>query len=137
MRIKVGKDVKSESVLKRLILDLDGTITVGSERDYRKAKPRKGIIEKINVYKRAGFTIVIHTARNMNSLEGSIGKINVVTLPLIIDWLECHKIPFDEIIVGKPWCGTEGFYVDDRSVRPSEFLEMSYSEILNLIETSQ
>ena len=126
-----------ETILKRLILDLDGTITDGGEKDYRKVKPRDGIVERIIEYHRSGFTIVIHTARNMNSLNSSIGRINVITLPLIMEWLQEHQIPFDEIIVGKPWCGTDGFYVDDRAVRPSEFLNMSYAEIQNLLENEQ
>ena len=54
-----------------------------------------------------------------------------------MEWLQEHQIPFDEIIVGKPWCGTDGFYVDDRAVRPSEFLNMSYAEIQNLLENEQ
>jgi capsule biosynthesis phosphatase len=33
------------------------------------------------------------------------------------------------VFVGKPWCGHEGFYVDDKTVRPDEFATMSYSEI--------
>ena len=56
------------------------------------------------------------------NVQGQIGKINANTLPLILDWLAQHEIPYDEIHVGKPWCGTEGFYVDDKAVRPSEFL---------------
>ena len=51
----------------------------------------------------------------------------------VIDWLRRHDVPFDEIHVGKPWCGTEGFYVDDRAVRPSEFLSLSRGQIAALI----
>ena len=49
------------------------------------------------------------------------------------DWLARHQIPYDEIHVGKPWCGTEGFYVDDKAVRPSEFLALSHDEIHALL----
>lgn len=72
------------------------------------------------------------TARNMRTYEGNIGKINIHTLPIIIDWLNKHNVPFDEIIVGKPWCGNEGFYVDDRAVRPDEFSRMSMDELNTL-----
>ena len=53
----------------------------------------------------------------------------------IIPLLGCsrHDIPFDEIHVGKPWCGTEGFYIDDRAIRPSEFVALSLGEIQTLI----
>lgn len=70
----------------------------------------------------------------MRTYENNIGKINIYTLPNIIQWLNKNEIPFDEVIVGKPWCGFEGFYVDDKTIRPSEFVEKSYEEILTLLE---
>jgi len=45
-----------------------------------------------------------------------------------------HDIPYDEIHVGKPWCGNDGFYVDDKAVRPSELKSMSYDEIRALLD---
>jgi capsule biosynthesis phosphatase len=42
-------------------------------------------------------------------------------------------VPFDEVIVGKPWCGFDGFYVDDRSIRPKEFKDLSYEEVKKLL----
>lgn len=47
-----------------------------------------------------GFSIVIMTARNMRTFDGNIGKINIHTLPVIIDWLNENNIPYDEVIVG-------------------------------------
>ena len=35
--------------------------------------------------------------------------------------------------MGKPWCGFDGFYVDDKAVRPNEFKELSYEKIKELI----
>src|SRR5690606_29179535 len=57
----------------------------------------------------------------MNTYGGNVGLINANTLPIILDWLARHEVPFDEVVVGKPWCGEGGFYVDDRALRPSEF----------------
>jgi capsule biosynthesis phosphatase len=119
--------------MKRLIMDLDGTITSGESGNYSTATPQADVVEKIREYKAQGFDIVISTARNMRTYEGNVGKINVHTLPVIIEWLDKHNIPYDEIIVGKPWCGYEGFYVDDKSVRPSEFTSMSLEEINSLL----
>ncbi|HFM3195463.1 TPA: capsular biosynthesis protein, partial [Escherichia coli] len=45
-----------------------------------------------------------------------------------------NNIPYDEIIVGKPWCGTNGFYVDDKAIRPSEFISLSETEIAELLD---
>jgi capsule biosynthesis phosphatase len=80
-----------------------------------------------------GFTIIIHSARNMQTYENSIGKINAHTLPVMIEWLRRHDIPFDEIHVGKPWCGHNGFYVDDRAIRPAEFVSMTLAEIQRML----
>lgn len=69
----------------------------------------KKLIEKLYEYKLNGFYIVIFTARNMRTYKENIGKINIHTLPVIIDWLNENRVPYDEVIVGKPWCGDEGF----------------------------
>lgn len=119
--------------MKRLIVDLDGTLTQADTSDYKKVKPRLDVIEKLKEYHLDGFEIVISTARNMRTFEGNIGKINIYTLPVIVEWLEKYNIPYDEIIVGKPWCGHDGFYIDDRAIRPSEFAQLTNEEINNLI----
>ncbi|HBC7113125.1 TPA: capsular biosynthesis protein, partial [Escherichia coli] len=64
--------------------------------------------------------------------NSNIGKITAVTLPIIVEWLEKNNVPYDEIYVGKPWCGHEGFYVDDKAIRPNEFVNLSYNEIKKL-----
>ena len=122
--------------MKRLVFDLDGVIALDDpERPYAEREPNLAIIEKMRAYKAEGFEIAVATARNMRTYSGQIGRINAVTLPIVIDWLRKHDVPFDEVHVGKPWCGTEGFYVDDRAVRPSEFLKLSLAEIHALIAT--
>ena len=120
--------------MKRLIFDLDGVIALDDpDRPYAEREPNRPLIEKMRAYQAEGFEIAVATARNMRTFSGQIGKINAVTLPGVIDWLRKHDVPFDEVHVGKPWCGTEGFYIDDRAIRPSEFLRLSLSEIHALI----
>ncbi|WP_462177886.1 HAD-IIIC family phosphatase [Pseudoalteromonas gelatinilytica] len=120
--------------MKRLVIDLDGTLTQLNTKDYEKVLPRLDVIKKLTEYKELGFEIVIFTARNMRTFEGNIGKINIFTLPIIVKWLDKHNIPYDEILVGKPWCGTDGFYVDDRAIRPSEFSELTPLQIESLFK---
>lgn len=122
--------------MKRLIMDLDDTICTTTNGDYPNAIPRVDIVEKIREYQNQGFEIIINTSRNVRTYNGNIGKINANTLPLIIDWLKKHNVPFDEIYTGKPWCGHEGFYVDDKAIRPDEFLGMTYDEIKALTEVN-
>lgn len=120
--------------MRRLVVDLDGTLTAGDSQDYKNVSPRPDVIAKLREYKAQGFAIVISTARNMRTYEGNVGKINIHTLPIITEWLTRHDVPYDEILVGKPWCGHDGFYIDDKAVRPDEFARMSYAEIRDLID---
>jgi len=119
--------------MKRLIFDLDGTICYAKKGDYANANPNVKVIDRLKVYKKNGFEIVISTSRNIRTYDGNLGKINANTLPIIIKWLDKHNVPYDEIYVGKPWCGFEGFYIDDKAIRPEEFVNMDYDAIKNLI----
>lgn len=124
--------------MKRLIVDLDDTLTVGnSALSYSEKEPNQDVIEKLRWYKSQGFEIVIQTARNVRTYAGNIGKINANTLPIIIGWLNAYNIPYDEIYVGKPWCGDEGFYVDDKAIRPQEFTSMTLQEIYDLLQNKK
>lgn len=120
--------------MKKLIVDLDGTLTISDTNNYQTVKPNIAVINQLQKYRADGFTIVISTARNMRTYDGNVGKINIHTIPTIIGWLDKHNVPYDELLVGKPWCGHDGFYIDDRAVRPSEFSSMTFSEITRLLE---
>lgn len=116
-----------------IVMDLDGTLTVEqSGVPYGDLLPNLPVVERLRQYRAEGFTIAIYTARNMRTHAKSIGKINAFTLPDIIAWLNRHAIPFDEIHVGKPWPEAGGFYVDDRAIRPDEFINLSHAEIMAL-----
>ena len=120
--------------MKRIVVDLDGTLVVTDHAvPYADRQPNAALADQLRRYKAAGFAIVIATARNMRSFGASVGHINAHTLPVVIDWLTRHDIPFDEVHVGKPWCGDDGFYVDDRAVRPGEFTRLDHAQILALL----
>jgi capsule biosynthesis phosphatase len=120
--------------MKNLIIDLDDTLTIdSSSKDYLLKLPNIAVIKKLIEYKEQGFKITINTSRNMKTYEGNVGKINANTIPTIIHWLKKHKVPYDEIIVGKPWCGENGFYIDDKAIRPNEFINLNYNEIKQLL----
>lgn len=118
--------------MKRIIIDLDDTISFTTAGDYPNALPNQPVVGKLREYRDMGFTIVIATSRNMRTYEGNVGLINANTLPIILEWLRKHDVPYDEILTGKAWCGFEGFYVDDKSIRPDEFVNLSYEEIRQL-----
>ena len=124
--------------MKRIVFDLDGTLTVdepGEPYSLRQCRPH--MRDLLLAYKAQGFTIVIASSRNMRTHANSVGLITAKTLPVMFAWLAEHDIPFDEIQIGKPWCGEDGFYVDDKAIRPSELRTKSYDEIRALLAREQ
>ena len=116
-----------------IVMDLDGTLTVEQPgTPYADLLPNLDVVAKLREYRAQGFAVAIYTARNMRTHARSIGRINAVTLPEIIAWLQRHDIPYDEVHVGKPWAEAGGFYVDDRAIRPDEFTRLSHQEIMAL-----
>ncbi|WP_103722310.1 capsular biosynthesis protein, partial [Escherichia coli] len=118
-----------------IVFDVDGTLCPirKPDEDYSELEPFEDMISLLREYKAKGFYIILYSARNMNTFQGNIGRIAAVTGKQLMEWLERHNIPYDEMHLGKPWPGRGGFYVDDKSIRPDEFLKLSYEEILALI----
>ena len=121
---------------KAIVIDLDGTLceTKKEHQDYIDVEPIRKAVLQLRKYREDGFYVIILSSRNMQTFEGNLGKINAVTLKTIFQWLDKHDVPYDEVHVGKPWCGVNGFYVDDKSIRPDEFSNLSLDEIKKLIK---
>lgn len=124
----------SEVSNKKLVIDLDDTIAKTYDGKYTESRPIPAVIEKMRYYKSLGYDIVIHSSRNMRTYNRNVGEINVHTLPIILDFLNKYHIPYDEVIVGKPWCGYGGFYIDDKAIRPSEFANSTEEEIKEILD---
>ncbi|MGB1295831.1 MAG: HAD-IIIC family phosphatase [Flavobacteriales bacterium] len=124
--------IASEKVI---VFDIDGTICEfkSPEVEYIDLKPKQDVLDKLLEYRKNGFYIILFTARQMRTHEGNVGRINANTGKVLFEWLEKYNIPYDEIHLGKPWCGKKGFYVDDKAIRPDEFVNLSYDEILNIV----
>lgn len=118
----------------RLIVDVDGTLTHDdSSVPYSERLPRNGVIARVNALHALGARIVIYSARNMRTYKGNVGLINKNTLPVLMGWLERHGICYDEIHMGKPWCGTDGFYIQSRSIRPDSFVALPVEQIAAML----
>jgi capsule biosynthesis phosphatase len=124
---------------KCIVIDVDGTICPIKRADesYADLQPHEEIVERIRQYKAEGFYIILQTSRNMNTYDGNTGLITANTAKTLLAWLDRHAVPYDELHVGKPWAGRGGFYVDDKAVRPSEFLALTYEEVLSLVDSAQ
>ena len=124
-----GKPMEQKDLT--FIFDIDGTLCPikGTVEKYEDMVPYPEMIRRIREYKDQGAKIVLFTSRNMNTYKGNIGLINANTAKVVLEWLDKWDIPYDEIIYGKPWPGHNGFYVDDRTVRPDEFLNKTAEEL--------
>lgn len=118
------------------VFDIDGTICPIKKKDekYEDLVPYKKIVDKIIEYHNAGAKIILYTSRNMNTYNGNIGLINANTSKVLYAWLDKWHIPYDEIVFGKVWPGHNGFYVDDRTIRPNEFLNKNIEQLNKICE---
>ena len=121
---------------RNIIVDIDGTLCPikGADQDYMDIVPYPDMVDKLKEYKEKGFYIILNTARNMRTHKGNLGLINKHTAKVLMEWLDRHDIPYDEIYYGKPWQGKGGFCIDDKTIRPNEFLKFSYEEIISLLK---
>ena len=121
------------------VFDIDGTLCPIKKKEerYEDLIPFPEMVEKLRYYKERGAKIMLFTSRNMNSYGGNLGVINKNTARILLAWLDKWEIPYDEILYGKPWPGHKGFYVDDRTIRPDEFLGKSVEELDALCKGSQ
>ena len=121
------------------VFDIDGTLCPIKNKDekYEDLVPFPGMIEKMRYYKGQGARIILYTSRNMNTYHGNIGLINKHTASLLTEWLKKWDIPYDEIVYGKVWPGHKGFYIDDRTVRPDEFLKYTPDELEEICAKSR
>lgn len=118
-----------------LVVDIDGTLCgiKTADQSYADLIPRQKMLDKLAEYQSKGYRILLYTSRNMNTYKNNIGEINKHTAPVLLQWLEKWNVPYDEILFGKPWPRKLGFYIDDRSIRPDEFLKLSENEIQKLL----
>lgn len=119
----------------RIVIDVDGTLAQFKKKEetYSDILPNQEVLDKLKEYREQGFYIIVCSARNMRTYDNNMGLLQANTLPILLDWLKKHEVPFDEVHVGKPWCGFEGFYVDDKAIRPNEFTSLSYEEIMERV----
>ena len=121
------------------VFDIDGTLCPIKKPNekYEDLIPYEDMVAKLRFYKENGAKITLFTSRNMNSYNGNLGLINANTAKILLAWLEKWEIPYDEILYGKPWPGHKGFYVDDRTVRPDEFLNCTVEELEDICQQSK
>jgi len=102
----------------RIVFDLDGVICELKKptESYADVIPKNDVIEKMRDLKKDGHYLIIHTSRHMRTCDGDISKVIEKIGKMTEDWLEKWKVPYDELIFGKPHAD---IYIDDLGI---EFL---------------
>ncbi len=122
-----------------IVLDIDGTLcpTRPEGIAYADLEPLWSMVERVREYHAHGYYIILMTGRQMRTYEGNVGLMNAYTLPVLTEWLRRHRIPFDEIYIGRPWPGKQGFYVVDRTISPWMFLSLTHRQIEGILDTQR
>ncbi len=111
--------LNNENLLKklRICFDLDNTLVSYPEipGDYSTVRPIKKMIDLLHFFKKQGHTIIIYTARRMETHGSNIGKVLKDIAQITFATLDKFDIIYDEIIFGKP---IADIYIDDRAINP-------------------
>ena len=99
----------------RIVFDLDGVICELKKpsESYADVIPKNDVIEKMRDLKEDGHYLIIHTGRHMRTCNGDVSKVIEKIGKITEDWLEKWKVPYDELIFGKPHAD---IYIDDLGI---------------------
>lgn len=106
---------------KTIVCDVDDTISVHHNRDYKNAIPNLPLIKKLNALYDAGWEIIYQTARGQLSFNGDIELIEKHRRPVLEEWMHRHGVKYTQLSFQKKLAQ---YYIDDKAIRPDEFLDM-------------
>ncbi len=123
----------TQNLERTLVVDIDNTLTIDNPADgYSEKRPNTALIERLRTYQKRGFRILLFTSRRMATCGNDEALVLKRTGTVTLEWLERHNVPYDGIRFGKPYAKA-GFYIDDKTIRPSEFMSLSEQEIIALL----
>lgn len=111
---------------RRIVCDLDDTISITTTRDWENAEPIIPVIEKIRDLYSKGWEIWIVTARGQLSCNGDIVAAEKKYGEMIKSWLEKHNVPYHKLSFQKV---LGAYYVDDKAMTPEEFSNLEIEEL--------
>jgi len=119
---------------KTLVVDVDGTLCPIKPADmaYGDLPAEPAMKARLAQLRADGWYIVLFSSRGMRTYGGDVVAILDHVLPPMVEWLDRNGIAYDEVQLAKPWPGHDGFYIDDRAVRPREFLTLSLEELADV-----
>lgn len=102
-------------------VDLDFTLCACETGSYADAVPVPGAADALAEIRRAGWFVVIYTARHFNHWR------------ITTEWLVANGFEYDQLVFGKP---PARFYIDDRAI-PFEGNWTAVSERLRTVLTER
>jgi capsule biosynthesis phosphatase len=105
----------------KLVFDLDGTLW---DENFIPDYEMLNFLE--NFYEQGGY-VILYTARGMKSRDCNVGKIIAEVSPEVLERLEDLGVKYHEIHFGKPYCGDDGYYIDDRALHPKDVKNSLYT----------
>lgn len=116
----------------RVCFDLDNTLVTYPQipGDYSTVNPIYNMIDLARKMKEEGHTIIIYTARRMETHKNNVGAVIRDIGRVTFDTLDKFDIPYDELIFGKP---IADIYIDDRAINPyrNDLKSMGYLKIFD------
>lgn len=105
---------------RRIICDIDDTISFTTSRDWENAKPNKELIEKLNNLYDNGWEIVYCTARGTLSCK-SREEAREKYESKILGWFKRHNVKYTRLSFLKE---LGMYYIDDKSITPDDFMNL-------------
>lgn len=111
-----------------VVIDFDDTICfhLDKERTIEDAIPIPKTVDKMRNLNEHGCRIVIYTARGQKSCDGDILLIEAKYRARIEKWLAANKVPYDELVFGKP---LGDLYIDDKGMSLEAFNNMEFEAL--------
>jgi capsule biosynthesis phosphatase len=110
-------------LVKRYIVDIDGTICSKSGPDYELAEPIQSRIQQLNVLYDQGHEVVYFTARGMGRSGGNTHFAYREFYELTKSQLDSWGVKYTDLILGKP---AGDVYIDDKAVSDEDFFNMKH-----------
>lgn len=111
--------------MKRIVCDIDDTISFTTNRDWENAIPNQEVIDKINSLYDQGWEIYLVTARGSLSCK-TRQEAEEKYRNQIIKWLAKHGVKFTVLSFDKYLAA---YYVDDKALTPEEFVKLDIREL--------
>lgn len=105
---------------KRIVCDIDDTISITLNRDWEHAKPIQPVIDKINALFDQGWEIYLVTARGNLSCK-SREEADHKYRAQIEKWLKEHGVKYTMLSFQK---FLAAYYIDDKGLTPEEFVKL-------------